>query len=45
MGRLRGGLTSKIHTVVDRSGLPVRLARKRARGALVPPEVGINAAG
>ena len=26
MGRSRGGLTSKIHAVVDRSGLPVRLA-------------------
>jgi transposase len=26
MDRSRGGLTSKIHAVVDRSGLPVRLA-------------------
>jgi transposase len=26
MGRSRGGLTSKIHTVVDSNGLPVRLA-------------------
>jgi transposase len=26
MGRSRGGLTSKIHVVVDRSGLPIRLA-------------------
>jgi len=26
MGRLRGGLTSKIHAVVDSNGLPVRLA-------------------
>jgi hypothetical protein len=26
MGRLRGGLTSKIHAVVDTNGLPVRLA-------------------
>ena len=26
MGRSRGGLTSKIHTVVDTNGLPVRLA-------------------
>jgi transposase len=26
MGRSRGGLTSKIHAVVDSSGLPVRLA-------------------
>jgi transposase len=26
MGRSRGGLTSKIHAVVDANGLPVRLA-------------------
>jgi len=26
MGRSRGGLTTKIHAVVDSSGLPVRLA-------------------
>ena len=26
MGRSRGGLTSKIHAVVDTTGLPVRLA-------------------
>ena len=26
MGRSRGGLTTKIHAVVDRHGLPVRLA-------------------
>ncbi len=26
MGRSRGGLTSKIHTVVDANGLPLRLA-------------------
>jgi transposase len=26
MGRSRGGLTSKIHVVVDSNGLPVRLA-------------------
>jgi len=26
MGRSRGGLTTKIHAVVDTSGLPVRLA-------------------
>jgi hypothetical protein len=26
MGRSRGGLTTKKHAVVDRSGLPVRLA-------------------
>jgi hypothetical protein len=28
MGRSRGGLTSKIHAVVDRNGLPVGLALK-----------------
>jgi transposase len=27
MGRSRGGLTSKIHALVDTNGLPVRLAR------------------
>ena len=26
MGRSRGGLTSKIHAVVDNKGLPLRLA-------------------
>jgi transposase len=26
MGRSRGGLTSKIHALVDMNGLPVRLA-------------------
>jgi hypothetical protein len=26
MGRSRGGLTSKIHALVDTNGLPVRLA-------------------
>jgi hypothetical protein len=26
MGRSRGGLTSKIHAVVDANGLPIRLA-------------------
>jgi transposase len=26
MGRSRGGLTSKIHAVVDTHGLPIRLA-------------------
>jgi DDE family transposase len=26
MGRSRGGLTSKIHAVIDTNGLPVRLA-------------------
>jgi len=52
MGRSRGGLTSKIHAVVDRSGLPVRLAlttgsarQPACRETLVPFEVGINAAG
>jgi len=29
MGRSRGGLTSKIHAVVDTNGLPVHLARSR----------------
>ncbi|WP_245320390.1 IS5 family transposase [Bradyrhizobium lablabi] len=29
MGRSRGGLTSKIHAVVDSNGLPVRLALSR----------------
>ena len=29
MGRSRGGLTSKIHAVVDANGLPVRLALTR----------------
>ena len=28
MGRSRGGLTSKIHAVVDTNGLPVRLAER-----------------
>jgi hypothetical protein len=27
MGRSRGGLTSKIHAVVDTNSLPIRLAR------------------
>jgi hypothetical protein len=53
MGRSRGGLTSKIHAVVDSSGLPVRLAlttgeahdSRLAAKLLVPAEVGINAAG
>jgi transposase len=34
MGRSRGGLTSKIHAVVDSNGLPVRLAL--SPGAQVP---------
>jgi transposase len=33
MGRSRGGLTSKIHAVVDSNGLPVRLALSPRRGA------------
>jgi transposase len=32
MGRSRGGLTSKIHAVVDASGLPVRLALTAGEG-------------
>jgi transposase len=52
MGRSRGGLTSKIHAVVDRNGLPVWLAltageahRQPARiQILVPPEIGNNVA-
>lgn len=32
MGRSRGGLTSKIHVVVDGNGLPVRLAPHRRSG-------------
>ena len=28
MGRSRGGLTSKVHAVVDANGLPVRLGLK-----------------
>lgn len=31
MGRSRGGLTSKIHAVVDANGLPVRLAVGREK--------------
>jgi len=31
MGRSRGGLTSKIHAVVDTNGLPVHLALTRVR--------------
>ena len=31
MGRSRGGLTSKIHAVVDTNGLPVHLALKQRR--------------
>jgi transposase len=32
MGRSRGGLTSKIHAVVDSNGLPVRLALSPGEG-------------
>ena len=52
MGRSRGGLTSKIHAVVDTNGLPVRLAltageaHDSARGQTpVALEVRIDAAG
>jgi hypothetical protein len=31
MGRSRGGLTSKIHAVVDTNGLPVRLVLRMVR--------------
>jgi transposase len=51
MGRSRGGLTSKIHALVDSSGLPVRLALmsgeaydNRLAGKLLSSEVRINAA-
>jgi hypothetical protein len=53
MGRSRGGLTSKIHAMVDTNGLPVRLAlttgeahdNRLAVKTFVPPEVGSNAIG
>ena len=53
MGRSRGGLTSKIHALVDTNGLPVRLAPtageahdNRLAGKLLSRiEVRINAAG
>jgi len=53
MGRSRGGLTSKIHAVVDANGLPVRLAltageahdNRLAGQTPLSPEVRINAAG
>src|SRR5215208_3029350 len=35
MGRSRGGLTSKIHAVVDSNGLPVRLALTAGEGLLL----------
>jgi hypothetical protein len=48
MGRSRGGLTSKIHAVVDGNGFPVRLAlttgcrmhggAPRSGGPKAPPE-------
>lgn len=51
MGRSRGGLTSKIHAVVDSNGLPVRLplnpgeARSSAgRKTALSPEARVNAA-
>jgi hypothetical protein len=53
MGRSRGGLTSKIHAVVDTNGLPVRLGitagethdNRLALSLFVSPEIEINAAG
>ena len=53
MGRSRGGLTSKIHAVVDTNGLPVRLAltageahdNRLAGKTAISLEVRINAAG
>jgi hypothetical protein len=56
MGRSRGGLTSKIHAVVDSSGFRCGSRSHRAKrmtihllhtccGALIRPEVGIKAAG
>ena len=53
MGRSRGGLTSKIHAVVDANGLPVRLGltageahdNRLALSLFILPEIGINAAG
>jgi transposase len=36
MGRLRGGLTSKIHAVVDTRGLPVRVALTTGEAHLEP---------
>ena len=49
MRRSRGGLTSKIHAVVDTNGLPVRLAltagEAHDRQTTVALEVRINAAG
>jgi transposase len=49
MGRSRGGLTSKIHAVVDTNGLPVRLGltagETHDNRLALAPEYGINAAG
>ncbi len=53
MGRSRGGLTSKIHAVVDTNGLPVRPRTDSRRGAResarwktsISPDVRNNAAG
>ena len=46
MGRSRGGLTSKIHALVDSNGLPVRLALtpgeahdNRLAGKLLPVSI------
>lgn len=51
MGRSRGGLTNKIHAVVDSNGLPVRLALSpgeahdiRLAGKLLSSEIQVNAA-
>jgi hypothetical protein len=53
MGRSRGGLTSKIHAVVDTNGLPVRLGLTAGEAhdnrlvlkLLSRLKIGINAAG
>jgi len=52
MGRSRGGLTSKIHAVVDTNGLPVRLALTAGEApqsarwqTSISPDVRNNAAG
>ena len=53
MGRSRGGLTSKIHALVDTNGLPIRLAltagqahdNRLAGKLLVSLEIWNNAAG
>jgi hypothetical protein len=38
IGRSRGGLTSKIHVVVDGNGLPVQLGREQGAWANIPPK-------